>query len=175
VKIEPILHGGGQEDGLRSSTVNVPAIVGFAMACEIAKKEMGEESQRLTRLRDKLIAKILKMPNSHLIGPSPEFRASYSKKRLPNIVDFWFSFIEGESLVIQLDLKGIAVSTGSACSSMKLEPSYVLIAAGLKPEQAHSSLRISLGRQTKESDLDYLIDNLSKIIKKLREISPYGK
>jgi len=175
VRIEPILHGGGQEDGLRSSTVNLPAIVGFAKACEIAKKGMGEESQRLTRLRDKLIVKILKMPNSHLIGPSPEFRASYSKKRLPNIVNFWFSFIEGESLVIQLDLKGIAASTGSACSSMKLEPSYVLMALGLRPEQAHSSLRISLGRQTKESDLDYLNDNLSKIIKKLREISPYGK
>ena len=78
-------------------------------------------------------------------------------------------------MVIQLDLKGIAASTGSACSSMKLEPSYVLMALGLRPEQAHSSLRISLGRQTKESDLDYLNDNLSKIIKKLREISPYGK
>jgi len=167
VKIEPILHGGGQEDGLRSSTVNLPAVVGFAKACEIAKKGMGEESQRLTRLRDKLIAKVLKIPNSHLIGSK--------NNRLPNIVNFWFSFIEGESLVIQLDLKGIAVSTGSACSSMKLEPSYILIAAGLRPEQAHSSLRISLGRQIKESDLDYLNDNLSKIIKKLREISPYGK
>ncbi|OGZ17595.1 MAG: cysteine desulfurase NifS [Candidatus Nealsonbacteria bacterium RBG_13_37_56] len=165
VKIEPILRGGGQEDGLRSSTVNLPAIVGFAKACEIAKKGMGKESQRLTRLRDKLISKILKIPNSHLIGSK--------NNRLPNIVNFWFSFIEGESLVIQLDLKGIAVSTGSACSSMKLEPSYVLTAIGLKPEQAHGSLRISLGRQTKESDLDYLVDNLFQIIKKLREISPY--
>jgi cysteine desulfurase len=175
VKIEPLLHGGGQEDGLRSSTVNVPAIVGFAKACEIAKEEMGKEAQRLIKLRNKLIVEILKMPNSHLAGPSPKFRASYSKKRLPNIVNFWFSFVEGESLVIQLDLKGIAVSTGSACSSMKLEPSYVLTAIGLKPEQAHGSLRISLGRETKESDLDYLIDNLFQTIKKLREISPYGK
>jgi cysteine desulfurase len=165
VRIEPILHGGGQEDGLRSSTVNVPAIVGFAKACEIAKKEMGKEAQRLTKLRNKLITKVLKIPNSHLIGSK--------NNRLPNIVNFWFSFIEGESLVIQLDLKGIAVSTGSACSSMKLEPSYVLMAIGLKPEQAHGSLRISLGRQTKESDLDYLVDNLFQIIKKLREISPF--
>src|SRR4030042_3750561 len=115
VKIEPILRGGGQEDGLRSSTVNLPAIVGFDKACEIAKKGMGKESQRLTRLRDKLISKILKIPNSHLIGSK--------NNRLPNIVNFWFSFIEGESLVIQLVLKGIAVSTGSACSSMKPEPS----------------------------------------------------
>jgi cysteine desulfurase len=167
VEIEPILHGGGQEDGLRSSTVNLPAVVGFAKACEIAKKEMGKETQRLTGLRNKLIAKVLKIPNSYLIGSRD--------KRLPNIINLWFSFIEGESLVIRLDLKGIAVSTGSACSSMKLEPSYVLTAVGLKPEQAHGSLRISLGRQTKESELDYLVDNLSQIIKKLREISPYGK
>ncbi|MDP2910518.1 MAG: cysteine desulfurase family protein [bacterium] len=167
VKLEPILHGGGQEDGLRSSTVNVPAIVGFAKACEIAEKEMREEARRLGKLKEKLIAEVLKIPNSHLTGSL--------EKRLPNIVNFWFSFIEGESLVIQLDLKGIAVSTGSACSSMKLEPSYVLTAIGLKPEQAHGSLRISLGRQTKESDLDYLVDNLFQIIKKLREISPYGK
>jgi len=165
VKIEPLLHGGGQEEGLRSSTVNLPAIIGFAKACEIAKREMKSEVRRLTKLRNKLINKVLKIPNSHLIG--------HQNKRLPQIVSFWFSFVEGESLALRLDLKGIAVSTGSACSSIKLEPSYVLTAIGLKPEQAHGSLRISLGRQTEESDLDYLVDNLSKIIKKLREISPF--
>jgi len=167
VKIEPLLHGGGQEMGLRSSTVNLPAIVGFAKACEIAKKEMKKESQRLTKLRDKLIKSVLKIKNSHLAG--------YPEKRLPNIANFWFSFIEGESIVLQLDLLRIAVSTGSACSSLKLEPSYVLLAIGLKPQEAHGSLRISLGRWTKEKDIDYFLKVLPKIVKKLREISPYGK
>ncbi len=167
VKIEPILHGGGQEMGLRGSTSNVPAIVGFAKACEICKKEMKKETQRLIKLRDKLIKGVLQIKDSHLTG-SP-------KNRLPNIVNFWFSFVEGESLVIRLDLKGIAVSTGSACSSAKLEPSHVLLAIGLKPQQAHSSLRISLGRHTKEKEIDYLIKVLPGIVKKLRRISPYGK
>jgi len=181
IKIEPILHGGGQESGLRSSTVNVPAIVGFAEACKIAKKEIHpvksakggakqfnrvkKESERLTKLRDKLIQGIFKkIPNSYLNG--------HPKKRLPNNANFWFKFVEGESMVIQLDLLGIAASTGSACSSAKLEPSHVLLAIGLKPEEAHGSLRLSLGRWTKESDIDYLLKVLPEIIKKLREISP---
>jgi len=167
VKIEPFLHGGGQEKGLRSSTINIPAIVGFAKACEIAGKEMKEEGQRLAKLRDKLIKQVLKIEDSHLIGSKD--------KRLPNIINFWFSFVEGESLVIQLDLNGIAVSTGSACSSMKLEPSYVLLSAGLKPEQAHGSIRVSLGRDTTEKDVDYLVKNLSLAIKRLRKISPFKK
>lgn len=164
-KIEPILQGGGQEAGLRSSTVNVPAIVGFAKACEISKKEMKKENQRLTKLRNKLIKNVLKIENSHLNG--------HPEKRLPNNANFWFSFIEGESLVIQLDLLGIAASTGSACSSMKLEPSQVLLAIGLKPQEAHGSLRISLGRWTKEKEIDYLINVLPKIVKQLRKISPF--
>jgi len=167
VKIEPLLHGGGQEMGLRGSTVNVPAIVGFARACEICEKEMEKESRRLTKLGNKLIKNVLKIENSHLNG--------HPTKRLFNNANFWFSFIEGESLIIQLDLLGIAVSTGSACSSMKLEPSSVLLAIGLKPQEAHGSLRISLGRWTKEKDIDYFLKVLPKIIKKLREISPYGK
>jgi len=165
VDIQSLLHGGGQEKGLRSSTINLPAIVGFAKACEITKQEMREEGKRLTKLRDKLIKNVLKIKKSYLTG--------HSTKRLPNSASFRFDFIEGESLAIQLDLKGIAVSTGSACSSMKLEPSYVLMAIGLKHGQAHGSIRISLGRYTKEKDIDYLIKVLPDVIKKLREISPF--
>jgi len=165
-KIEPLLHGGGQEMGLRGSTVNVPAIVGFAKACEICKKEMRGESQRLAKLKDRLIKNVLKIEKAHLNG--------HPEKRLPNNANFWFSFIEGESLVIQLDLNGIATSTGSACSSIKLEPSHVLLAIGLKPQQAHGSLRITLGRWTTEKEIDYLIKVLPGVIKKLREISPYA-
>jgi len=167
VKIEPILHGGGQEMGLRGSTSNVPAIIGFAKACEICKKEMKKETQRLIKLRDKLVKGVLQIKDSHLTG--------HAKKRLSNIVNFWFSFIEGESLVIRLDLKGIAVSTGSACSSVKLEPSRVLLAIGLKPQEAHSSLRVSLGRWTTEKEIDYFIKVLPNIVKNLRKISPYVK
>ena len=167
VRIEPILHGGGQENGMRSSTVNIPAIVGFAKVTEICKKEMKSEAERLSKLRDKLIKNILKIKGSHLNGDS--------KKRLPNNVNVRFDFIEGESLIIRLDLEGIACSTGSACSSIKLEPSYTLLAIGLKPEEAHGSLRISLGRFTTEKEINYLLRVLPKIIKSLREISPYGK
>jgi cysteine desulfurase len=164
-KIEPILHGGGHEVGLRSSTVNVAAIVGFAEACKICKKEMEKEAKRLTKLRDKLIKGVLeKIPGSHLNG--------HPTKRLPNNANFWFEGVEGESIVIQLDLLGIAASTGSACSSEKLEPSHVLLAIGLRPEQAHGSLRLSLGRWTKEKEIDYVLKVLPKVIDKLRKISP---
>jgi len=166
VKIEPILHGGGQEMGLRGSTINVPAIVGFARACEITKKEMRKEGQKIAKLRDKLIKNILKIKDSYLTG--------HPKNRLSNNASFYFSFIEGESLVLQLDLQGIAASTGSACSSIKLEPSHILLAIGLKPQEAHGSLRISLGRWTTEKEIDYFIKVLPKIVKKLREISPYA-
>ncbi|MDP2967445.1 MAG: cysteine desulfurase NifS [bacterium] len=166
VKIEPILHGGGQESGLRSSTVNVPTIVGFAKACEIAEKEMKKEGERLSKLRDKLIKGVLqKIKGSHLNG--------HPKNRLPNNTNFWFEFVEGESMVIQLDLLGVAASTGSACSSVKLEPSHVLLATGLKHEQAHGSLRLTLGKWTKESDINYVLNALPVIIKNLRKISPF--
>lgn len=166
-RIEPILHGGGHESGLRSSTVNIPAIVGFAEAVKICKKEMKKEKKRLTKLRDKLIKNILKIEGAHLNG--------HPLKRLSNNANFRFSFIEGESLVIQLDLLGISASTGSACSSAKLEPSHVLLAIGLKPQEAHGSLRLSLGRWTKEKDIDYVLKILPPIIKRLREISPFKK
>lgn len=167
-KIEPILHGGGQESGLRSSTINVPGIVGFAEACKISKKEMKKESQRLIKLRDKLIKGVLeKIKDARLNG--------HPKKRLPNNTNFWFEFVEGESIVIQLDLLGVAASTGSACSSAKLEPSHVLLAIGLRPEEAHGSLRLSLGRWTTEKEINYTLKVLPEIIKKLRKISPFKK
>jgi len=167
-KIQPLLHGGGHEFSLRSSTVNLPAIIGFAQAAKICQKEMKKESNQLIKLRNKLIKGVLeKIPDSHLNG--------HLAKRLPNNANFWFSFVEGEAIVIQLDSYGISASTGSACSSAKLEPSHVLLAIGLKPEQAHGSLRLTLGRWTKEKDIDYLLEVLPKVIEKLREISPFKK
>jgi len=168
IKIEPLLHGGGHEAGLRSSTANIAAIVGFAKACKICKKEMKTEAQRQIKLRDRLIKGILeKIEFSHLNG--------HSKKRLSNNANFSFSFVEGESLVIQLDLLGIAGSTGSACSSAKLEPSHVLLAIGLKPQEAHGSLRLSLGRWTTKEEINKVLEVLPKAIKKLRKISPFKK
>jgi cysteine desulfurase len=162
VKIEPILHGGGHEMGLRSSTVNVAAIVGFATACKIAKREMKKETKRIKKLSDKLIKGVLnKIPGSHLNG--------HPIKRLPNIINFWFEGIEGESLVIKLDLMGIALSTGSACSTQKLKASHVLLAIGLKPEQVQGSLRISLGRWTTKEEIDYLLEVLPRAIEQLRK------
>lgn len=177
VEIEPILHGGGHERGLRSSTVNIPAIVGFAKACEICQKEMKKENERLTKLRNKLIKGVLKkIPDSYLNGPPASampkaLRAGHSQKRLSNNANFWFDFVEGESIVVQLDLLGVAASTGSACSSEKLEPSHVLSAIGLKHQEAHGSLRLSLGRWTKEKDINYVLKILPEVIKKLRKIA----
>ena len=167
LKIEPLIHGGGHEFGLRSSTVNVPAIVGFAEAVRIAKKEMNKESERLTKLRNTLIKGVLKIENSHLNG--------HPTKRLPNNANFWFAFIEGESLIMQLDMNGIAASTGSACSSESLEPSHVLLAIGLKHHEAHGSLRLSLGRWTTKEDVKYVLEILPKVVERLREISPYKR
>ncbi len=168
IKIEPLLHGGGHESSLRSSTVNVAGIVGFAKACQLCKKEMIKEGKRLSKLRDKLISGILnKVKNSYLNG--------HPKKRLPNNVNFSFSFIEGESLVMRLDLLGVAASTGSACSSNKLQTSHVLSAIGVKPYQINGSLRLSLGRWTKKEDVDYVLKVLPKVIKELRRISPFKR
>lgn len=162
--IEPILHGGGQEQGLRSSTVNAAAVVGFAQACKIAKRNMSIEGKRISGLRDRLIKGVLKkVHGSYLNGPL--------RKRLPNNANFRFKGVEGESIVIQLDLLGIAASTGSACSSARLETNHVLLAIGLKHEQAHSSLRLSLGRWTKESEINYLLKVLPEVIGRLRKIS----
>ncbi|MCX6821769.1 MAG: cysteine desulfurase NifS [Candidatus Aenigmarchaeota archaeon] len=167
IEIEPLLHGGGHEFGLRSSTVNVPGIVGFATIAEIQKKEMKSEATRLTKLRDKLINDILKIEDSHLNG--------HPTKRLPNNANFWFAYIEGESLIVHLNINGVGASTGSACSSDSLEPSHVLLAIGLKPEQAHGSLRLTMGKYTVKEDVDYVIEILPEIVEKLRKISPFKK
>jgi cysteine desulfurase len=168
VKIDPIIHGGGQESGLRSGTSNVPAIYGFAQAALEARRLMASESKRLKTMRDRLQAGIMKtIEGSHLNG--------HPRKRLPNILSVWFEFVEGESMIIQLDLRGIAASTGSACSSAKLTPSHVLMATGVRPQEAHGSLRLSLGRYTKKSDIDYVLKALPVIIQRLREISPFKK
>ena len=165
-KIDPLLHGGGQEFGKRSSTSNVALAVGFAKAVEICLSEMSKESKRLIKLRDKIIKRVLKeIPDSYLNGAP--------KKRLPNNVNVRFSFVEGESILFQLDSLGIAVSTASACSSPKLEPSHVLMAMGLKHEEAHGSLRVSMGRWTTDKDIYYLLKVLPGIISKLRRISPH--
>lgn len=165
-KIEPILHGGSHEFGLRASTINVPAIVGFTKAAQICVRQMIRENKRLTFLRDKLIKGVLlRIPRSRLNG--------HPGQRLANNANFSFDFVEGESIVLSLDALGIAASTGSACSSEKLEPSHVLLAIGLRPEQAHGSLRLTLGRWTTKKEIDYVLRVLPEIIKTLRKLSPF--
>jgi cysteine desulfurase len=165
VKIEPLIHGGGHEFGLRSSTVNVPGIVGFAAAAEIQKKEMKSEEKKHTKLRNRLIKGMLEIEDTRLNG--------HPTKRLPNNTNFSISYIEGESLIMQLDMKGIAGSTGSACSSDSLEPSHVLLALGLKHEEAHGSLRLTFGKWSKKEEVDYVTKVLPDIVKKLRKLSPF--
>jgi cysteine desulfurase len=165
IEIEPLLHGGGHEFGLRSSTVNVAGIVGLAEAVKLRKKEMKLEAKKLTKLRDALIKGVLKIENSHLNG--------HPTMRLPNNANFWFGFIEGEALIMELNSKGIYGSTGSACSSESLEPSHVLTAIGLKHEEAHGSLRLSLGKYTNQADIKYTTKVLPEVVEKLRKISPF--
>ena len=168
VKINPIIHGGGHERGLRSSTENIPGIVGFGKACELAKKRMDTDVPYLIKLRDKLINNTLdKIEESYLNG--------HSTKRLPNNAHFRFTAIEGESLIMSLDDKGIAASTGSACSSKKLEPSHVLMAIGLNEVEAHGSLRLTLGRENTDEELEYVLEALPEVVERLREISPLWK
>lgn len=165
VIIEAIIHGGGHEKGLRSSTSNVAAIVGFAKAVEILKNEGATETKKLEKLRNFLIEKILKnIKGTKLNG--------HLTKRLSNNVNISFSGIEGESMVLELDYQGVAVSTGSACSSRTLKPSHVLTAIGLSHQLAHGSLRISFGRWTTKAEIDKTVQILSKVVNKLRKISP---
>ena len=164
VKLQPIIHGGGHEQGLRSSTLNVPGIVGLGKACELAKERMGSDMKYLQGLRDKLIEKVLQIEESYLNG--------HPEKRLVNNAHFRFTGVEGESLLLAMDAKGIATSTGSACSSKKLKASHVLTAVGLDPEYAHGSIRLSIGRDTTEEEIEYVSESLSEIVEKLRQMSP---
>jgi cysteine desulfurase len=167
-KLTPFMHGGGQEGGRRSSTQNVPGIVGFGRAVELAQQEMSEEAERVTRLRDRLIKGILERVDYSRLNGHP-------RKRLPNNVNVSIDFVEGESLCLNLDLEGICASTGSACSSSNLEPSHVLLAMGLTPEQAHSSLRFTLGKWTTNEEIEQVLEVLPRIVAKLRAISPLSK
>jgi cysteine desulfurase len=164
-RLEPLVHGGGQERGLRSGTENLAGIVGFGKAAEIAKKEMPAESMRLRKLRDRFIEGLLKpIPYSFLNG--------HPTMRLPDNVSVRYSFIEGESMLLSLDMMGVYASSGSACTAKTLEPSHVLLAIGLKHEEAHGSLMFTLGKQNTEEDVDYAISLMPSIVKRLREISP---
>ena len=167
-KLIPLMHGGEHERRRRAGTENVPAIVGLGKAAEIAQREMDAEAKRLIHLRDKLI--------KGLMGRIEHIRLNgHPARRLPNNVNVSIEFVEGESMLLNLDLEGIAASTGSACSSGSLEPSYVLLAMGLSHELAHGSLRFSLGRETTEEDIERVLEVSPRIIAKLRAMSPMLK
>jgi len=164
-KIDIWQHGGGQENGMRSGTENIPGIAGFAKSVDIAKKS---DVEKMINLRDKLIEGLEKISGSRLNGPK-------GNKRLCNNVNFSFDRVEGEAVGGHLDAHDIASSTGSACSSKSLEPSHVLLAIGLKPEEAHGSLRLSLSKYTTEEEINKVLEIMPKIIEKLRKISPFEK
>jgi cysteine desulfurase len=167
VVAKTLIEGGGQEKGKRGGTENMPGIVGMAEALYIANEEMQDDSARLAMLRDDLIRRLLEIPHSRLTG--------HPTKRLPGTASFTFEYIEGESLLLMLDMMGICASTGSACSSKSLEPSHVLLAMGLPHEIAHGSLRLTLSHETTQSDVDYIVECVTKVITRLREISPLGR
>lgn len=165
LKLKSFIHGGQQERGRRAGTENVPGIVGIAKACEIAMAEMEERMKKETELRDYLIERILKeIPYTRLNG--------HSKKRLPNNVNISFQFVEGESILIMLDMAGICASSGSACTSGSVDPSHVLLAIGLPQEIAHGSLRLTIGYENTKEEMDTVVDNLKRIITNLRNMSP---
>lgn len=164
-KIHPFSHGGAQEKNRRAGTENVAGIVGLGKAIELATQNLSEYAAKLQKLRDKLIDGVLsKIDYVRLNGDRHQ--------RLPNNANFSFEFIEGESLLLMLDMKGIAASSGSACTSGSLDPSHVLLAIGLEHEVAHGSLRITLGEDNTEEDIDYLLEVLPEIVSRLREMSP---
>lgn len=163
--LEPVAHGGPHEMERRAGTENVAGMVGFATAAQLAIKEMPKEMKRQAKLRDKIIEQVMEVTKGMKINGS-------MRNRLPNNINFSFVGLEGESLVLRLDRAGVAASTGSACSSKKLEPSHVLLAIGLTPELAHGSLRISLGKDNTDTDVNYLITALPRVVRDLRDISP---
>ena len=165
VKIRSFVHGGGQERKRRAGTENVPGIVGMGAATRRAIQTMTERTAKEAELRDYLISRVLEeIPYTRLNG--------HPQKRLPNNANFSFRFIEGESLLIMLDMKGICASSGSACTSGSLDPSHVLLAIGLPHEIAHGSLRLTLSEETTKDDIDYVVDSLKEIVANLRNMSP---
>ena len=164
-RLESLVKGGGHEFGKRAGTENIPGIVGLAKAAELAGQRLDDDASHVTKLRDAAITKILgSISESYLNG--------HPTQRLPNNVHLRFSYVEGESLLMMLDMKGVAVSTGSACSSKSLEPSHVLTALGIPPEQIHGSLRITFGRENTMDEVDYVVESLVGIVEKLRAMSP---
>lgn len=163
VKVTAQIDGGGHERGMRSGTLNVPGIVGFGKACEICMNEMEADTERITKLRDKLENALLKVDESYLNGDK--------EHRLPHVSNISFKYVEGEGLMMGFN-KTIALSSGSACTSASLEPSYVLKALGLGDDLAHSSLRFGLGRFTTEDQIDYTVEQVTNTVNKLREMSP---
>ncbi|MCL0093641.1 cysteine desulfurase NifS [Dehalococcoidia bacterium] len=167
-RLVSFMHGGEQERRRRASTENVPGIVGFGRAAELAQSELGKESRRLISLRTQLIEGLLERIDRLTLNGHPT-------KRLPNNVNVSIEFVEGESILLNLDLEGIAASTGSACSSSSLEPSHVLLALGLPPELAHGSLRFTMGLYTTEEDIGRVLEVLPPVVARLRAMSPLLK
>ena len=163
VKVTAQIDGGGHERGMRSGTLNVPGIVGFGKACELCMQDMEEDTKRISKLRDKLETELMKLEESYINGSTAH--------RLPHVTNISFKHVEGEGLLMGFN-KNIALSSGSACTSASLEPSYVLKALGLGDDLAHSSLRFGLGRFTTEEQIDYTIKAISETVLKLREMSP---
>lgn len=167
-RLVSFMHGGGQERNRRASTENVPGIVGMGKAVELAMDEMDTEAKRITRLRDKLIKGLFDRIDPLRLNGHPQ-------KRLPNNVNISIAFVEGEAICLNLDVEGICASTGSACSSGSLEPSHVMLALKLPPEEMRSSIRFSLGKWTTDEEIEYVLDVLPRIVNKLRAMSPLLK
>jgi len=167
-RIDSLLHGGHHEGKKRAGTENVPGIVGLGVACELAMEEREEEEKKLKALRDRLEEGLIRSIEDVIVNGHP-------KMRLSGTLNICIKYIEGESMLLQLDHEGIAASSGSACTSASLEPSHVLTAMGISPVVAHGSLRFSLGRSNTKEDIDRVIEVLPPIVKRLREMSPFGK
>ena len=165
IKIDNLIHGGSQERNRRAGTENIPGVVGLGKAIELATDNLEEHRNKMIALRDRLIEGLLKVPYTRLNGAEGD-------KRLPGNVNVCFEFVEGESILLSLDFKGICASSGSACTSGSLDPSHVLLAIGLPHEIAHGSLRLTLGEGSKEEDVDYILEVIPPIIERLRNMSP---
>ena len=164
IAIKPFIQGGGQERGKRAGTEALPSIIGMAAAFEESCEHMEENTKRVTAMRDRLIAGLKEIPYSRLTGDETN--------RLPGLVSFCFEGIEGESLLLRLDMLGICASSGSACTSGSLDPSHVLLSIGLPHEIAHGSLRLSLCEYNSEEEVDYMLEKIPQVVRTLREMSP---